>query len=298
MLNDLVLLHQAAQADDDLPASLNSLRWQTCLRRIVLADESYCSEIESRGDIQIYRGISAYQFLLEVVCGLHSPLIGETEVMGQFRDFCASAKFPPTSWGWFLRQTTANLIMDAKRVRHRHLEGLGSQTYGSFVRQQLKDVPSVIVIGAGKLASEIVPWLVGKTEVLVLYRSRDRAQSLADAYPQVLFDQFEMEKSAIATGETALVIAAPLTAREIEVWLSSQTSSFVKAIDLRGEAAVDSVQVSFPLVKLRDLFDSATNDRRRLAARVEAALAEVTRAATRQEEQAQFRPFGWEDLCA
>jgi glutamyl-tRNA reductase len=66
---------------------------------------------------------------------------------------------------------TSDLLVDAKRVRSRHLEGLGSQSYGGMVRQHLKGVPSVIVLGAGQLAEEILPWIVGKTDVNVCARN-------------------------------------------------------------------------------------------------------------------------------
>ena len=300
MLDDLVVIHDHAGGEDGLPTCLHSLRWQTCLRRIVLLNQAESRALLApvRNHSEIYRGKDAYRFLLEVVCGLRSPLIGETEVMGQFRDFCSKAKFPPTSWGWFLRQITADLMVDAKRVRHRHLEGLGSQTYGGLVRQQLKGIPSVALIGAGQLASEIVPWLIGKMDLTLFYRNRDRAQALVDEYPQIHLDQFKMADAEQGNGETGLVIAAPLTSHEVESWVGLQTRCFAKALDLRGEAATDPIRVSFPVVGLSELFAAVENDRPRLASQVDAARADIGLAVERQAEQAQFRPFGWEDLCA
>src|SRR5205085_5331838 len=84
--------------------------------------------------VEVFRGQQAYAFLLEVICGLNSPIVGETAVMGQFKDFLLDAKFPRTSWGNFLRQLVTNLMIDAKRVRARHMQGIGSQSYGSLVR--------------------------------------------------------------------------------------------------------------------------------------------------------------------
>jgi hypothetical protein len=52
------------------------------------------------------------------------------------------------------------------------------------------------------------------------------------------------------------------------------------------------------VIKLSELFDALRNERQRLAGRVEAARAETKLLSQRQAQQAQFRPFGWEDLCA
>ena len=300
MLDDLVIVHQPAAVEDNLPTALNGLQWQTCLRRISLLNQAESNAVAPAAATQteFYRGKDAYRFLLEVVCGLRSPLVGETAVMGQFKEFCSKTKFPTTSWGWFLRQFTADLLVDAKRVRHRHLEGMGSQSYGGLVRQHLRDVPATLVLGAGQLANEILPWLVGKTDVTVFYRNRMRAEGLLEEYPQIHLNQFTMADSSGDHRETALVIAAPLSAGEIEKWIGLQTIRFVKALDLRGEAETDPVHTRFPVIRLSELFAALKDDRPKLAARVAAARNEIKQATQKLAQQAQFRPFGWEDLCA
>jgi glutamyl-tRNA reductase len=300
VLDDLVVIHDQTGTEDFLPPALNSLRWQTCLRQIVLLNRAENRSLiaSARADSEIHQGKDAYRFLLEVVCGLRSPLIAETEVLGQFRDFCAKTNFPQTSWGCFLRQITSDLMVDAKRVRHRHLEGLGCQSYGSLVRHHLKGFPSVALIGVGQLASEIVPWLVSKAELTLFCRNPLRAQAFVKDYPQVRLEQFKMADAGDANGETALVIAAPLASHEIENWVELQRTTFTRAIDLRAEAALDKLQVSFPVLTLPELFAAAKDDRHRLASRLAAAQAEIDLAVDRQEQQARFRPLGWEDLCA
>jgi glutamyl-tRNA reductase len=300
VLDDLVIINQPSGAEDNLPTALHGLQWKTCLRRISLLNQAESKAVAPAAATQseFYRGKDAYSFLLEVVCGLRSPLVGETAVMGQFKEFCSQARFPQTSWGAFLRKFTSDLLVDAKRVRHQHLEGMGSQSYGGLVRQHLKNVPATLVLGAGQLAQEILPWLAGKTEVTVFYRHRTRAEGLLEEYPQIHLNQFSMADNIEDNRETALIIAAPLSAAEIEEWISLQTTSFVKALDLRGEAESDPVSASFPVVRLSELFAALKDDRPKLAARVCAARHEIKQAAHRLTQQAQFRPFGWEDLCA
>src|ERR1700682_286332 len=289
-----------------MPAVLNGLEWQTCLRRIQFLNriensaliEAAERDVLRPGSIEIYRSMDAYGFLLEVICGLNSPLVCETAVMGQFREFCAHARFPHTPWGGFLRQFTSNVLVDAKRVRHDHLQGIGSQSYGSLVRQHVKGMPTVAVLGAGKLAREILPWLIGKTKARLFYRNWLHAKDLLNEYPEVLLDQYASDDAGWEQKETGLVIAAPMKASEVENWVRAQSSTFSKCLDLRGDAATDPISLSIPVIKLSELFGALRLERQRLEGRVEAARADIKQLVQRQSLQAQFRPFGWEDLCA
>jgi glutamyl-tRNA reductase len=306
VLDQLVILNLRREARDKMPIVLNGLDWRTCLRRILFLNKtenaSLIAAAESEGllasPVEIYRGEDAYRFLLEVICGLNSPLVGETAVLGQFREFVAQAKLPATSWGNFLRQLISNLLVDAKRVRHEHLQGLGSQSYGSLVRQHLKGVPSVALLGGGQLAREILPWLIGKTNVRLFYRNYPHAQELLVDYPEIQLDKFSPADAGWEQDETGLVIAAPLKAVEVERWVGTQSPRFSLCLDLRGDAETDPVALPFPVIKLSELFDALRNERQRLAGRIEAARSEIKLLSQRQTQQAQFRPFGWEDLCA
>jgi len=288
-----------------MPAVLKGLEWQTCLRRIQFLNRFENSALIEAAEndqvpagVEVYRGKEAYGFLLEVICGLNSPLLGETAVMGQFKEFCSHAKFPDTPWGWFLRQFTANVLIDARRVRHEHLQGIGSQSYGSLVRQHVKGTPTVAVLGAGKLAREILPWLVGKTSARLFYRNWQHAKDLLPQYPEIQLDQYSNSDAGWQPEELGLVIAAPMKASEVESWARLQSATFSKCLDLRGDAETDPIRLPIPVIKLSELFDALRAERQRLEGRVEAARAEIKQLVQRQVHQAQFRPFGWEDLCA
>src|SRR6185369_14131308 len=289
-----------------MPAALNGVEWQTCLRRILFlnADDSRAL-IQAAEDrqlvpptVEVFRGREAYRFLLEVICGLNSPIVGETAVMGQFKEFLLNAKFPKTSWGNFLRQLATNLMIDAKRVRHDHLQGLGSQSYGSLVRQHVKGLPAVAVLGAGKLAREILPWLIGKTKVRVFYRNLQHAEDLLNEYPEIELVRYSNEDAGWQAAEAGLVIAAPLQASQVTNWTRQQSAGFAVSLDLRGEAATDPLSMATPVIKLHELFDDLRAERERLQGHVAAARAEIYELVRRQSQQTQFRPFGWEDLCA
>lgn len=304
MIDQLVIVNLRHEARDKMPAALNGLEWQTCLRRILFlnADDSRAL-IRAAEDqklippiVEVFHGREAYRFLLEVICGLNSPIVGETAVMGQFKEFLLQAKFPRTPWGTFLRDLSTNLLIDAKRIRHDHLQGIGSQSYGSLVRQNVKGMPAVAVLGNGKLAREILPWLIGKTKVRVFCRNPERAADLLREYPEIELLQYSANDAGWKENEAALVIAAPLKAAQVADWANLQSANFSKCLDLRGEAETDPV--SGPVIKLHELFAALRSERQRLESHVEAARAEINQLVQRQAQQAQFRPFGWEDLCA
>lgn len=305
MLDQLAIVNLRRDAREHFPIVINSLEWKTCLRRVLFLNrtennaliEAAENQQQISAAVEIYEREDAPKFLLEVICGLNSPLVGETAVMGQFREFLEQARFPNTSWGNYLRQLTTNLLTDAKRVRHDHLQGLGSQSYGSLVRQHVKELPMVSVLGAGQLTREILPWLIGKTKVRVFYRNWDHAKELLHDYPEIELVKFS-RADARAEQQTGLLIAAPLKASEVEKWVGYQSSSFSRCLDLRGEAETDPLTFSFSVIKLSELFDALRSDRQKLAGRVAAARAEINLLSQRHLKQAQFRPFGWEDLCA
>jgi glutamyl-tRNA reductase len=306
VIDQLIVINLRHEAREKMPAVLNGLEWQTCLRRILIlnANESgsTVAAIEN-GEMtlptaEVFRGRKAYQFLLEVICGLNSPIVGETAVMGQFKEFLLTTRFPKNSWGSFLRQLATNLMIDAKHIRHNHLQGIGSQSYGSLVRQQVKGMPAVAVLGAGKLAREILPWLIGKTKVLVFYRNWEHSKDLIETYPELDLVKYSEADAGWQQSEAALVIAAPLSADQVAHWESSQSVTFAKCLDLRGEATSDPVSSPGDVIKLNELFEALRAERQRLEGHVEAARAEIKQMVQRQSHQAQFRPFGWEDLCA
>jgi len=266
MIDDLVVVNLRADGPE-VPTAFTNLQWQTCLRRIAFLHRAELTLLPAQLDFETYCGRDAYQFLLEVICGLHSPLLGENAVMGQFRKFRFSAQFPNTVWGRFLRTLTTDLLVDARLVRHHHLQGLGSQTYGSLIRRYLKGRSSVAVLGAGSLAREILPWL---TDVRVFYRNLHHVSDLQDKHRHMQLEQFRMADAGWQGNGSSLVIAAPLDAAEINKWLAIQNVTFSTVFDLRSNADADPIR-SRAVISLSELLTSLQDERKRIAHQVTAA---------------------------
>lgn len=308
MLNELVILHTRRAPGVVLTTCPMGVEWGTCLRQVRFCHVSEYRLV--RGGIgretEVYQGEAAYQFLLEVVCGLHSPIQGETEVMGQFREFCARTPFPETMWGYYLRQMAQDLLTDAKRVRHLHLRNLGSQSYGSLAARYFRSVPSRSVLGAGKLVREMLPWLIGKPigkpvgkgGVTVFNRTRSTLDELQAEFPEIRVAQLEEEVIPELMSGGGLVIAAPLPSAEIRRWVERRGVGFAKTIDLRGESAEDPVDLPGEVLDLHQFFDLLEEERSRARHLSTRAREEIRACADQHLRQMQCRPFGWEDLCA
>jgi glutamyl-tRNA reductase len=299
MLDEFVLLHTKKAGAPSPQTWPGGLQWQTCLRRVVLLNRQEMAACErNKNKMEVYQAERAYSFLLEIVCGLHSPLLGETEVMGQYREFCSRAEFPADNWGQFLRQLSNDLLSDAKRIRQKYLQNLGSQSYGSLARQLLKNFSHVTLLGTGQFAEELLPWLTKQFQVRVCYRNHARALELQQRFPQITLLELADASSEPEWDQAGLVIAAPIKAEALEAWIQAGQRQFAKTLDLRGESANDPLLIEGELIDLNSFFAMLQQDKQRIEQRVNAARSAIAQLAKRQVQQFYCRPFGWEDLCA
>ena len=137
-------------------------------------------DAKTQAHTQVYTGIAAYAFLLQVATGLESEMIGETEVFGQLK----------AAWQEYqargaqaanLRTVMSRLFEDTKEIRSRHLRGLGGQSYGSIIRKVLgPQSATVFIVGAGAFAQSILPW-ISQHDLILTNRTRDKAEALKNS---------------------------------------------------------------------------------------------------------------------
>ena len=177
--------------------------WRTCVRQVAFLDDHAAVP---RG-IAAWHDEAAYAHLLEVVCGLHSPIVGETEVLHQFKVFTDAlpGELSP------LRDVCTRLLADARTIRARHLIGLGSRSYGSAVRRYVRASGRIAMIGTGVLAREIVPFLVRADRAIDLWGRRPECSIEA---PGLTYRVLDSPLSPIAQ-PSCIVIAAPMSAAAI-----------------------------------------------------------------------------------
>lgn len=261
--------------------------WRTCLREVLFSE---CPDpLDGAGGTPLLDG-RAYRLLLEILCGLQSPMIGETQVVAQFKSFLAEL---PPEHAW-IRRTGQRLLADARQVRTTHLQGLGARSYGSAVRGCIGPSEPAVLIGTGKLAVDIIPYLAEGGRALHQWGRAPVGQTR----PGVCYRSLESLDSFPGSEEPAvLVIAAPAPSSTI-ARVAAAYRGLIRVIDLRAEAEADPVGGPVETITLRELFAFMDDASRGVLAQVEAARAEIADRSRRYEVRDEVRPFGWEDLCA
>ena len=261
--------------------------WRTCLRDIAFVDPR--RQAPSAG---VLTDADAYAHLLAVICGLDSPILGETEVMHQFKTFVASL---PAEHG-ALREVGQRFLADARAIRARHLVGLGSRSYGSAVRRHVRGVPRVALVGTGMLATDVLDFVADDGRVVDLWGRRAAVDGTLP--PGVTYRRLETPVSApVGADETVLVVAAPVPSTEI-ARLAAYYPRLVKVVDLRAEGVDDPPPAVAAVVTLQDVFAEVSRAASGAERRVAAARDDIRRCALAYATREKLRPSGWHDLCA
>jgi glutamyl-tRNA reductase len=220
---------------------------------------------------------------VEVCSGLHSPLLGETEIFGQFKAF-RDAQVWHSAWDSLFDAVEE----DVKKIRRTHLTNLGSQSYGSLTRKRLETGEPVVVVGAGRLAKDILPWLENHPVTLLV---RNPAKVEGWKGPMLSFS----EALGSLPHKAAWLIAAPVSNDALEtLWLESAPA---KVLDFRGEARMESCPAP-AYYDLTTLFAELELLRSAQAARREQAFKAASLLTRARETSVVHRPYGWEDAFA
>jgi glutamyl-tRNA reductase len=182
MLNSLNLwnYHTGAGLPDSITNECFVLR--TCQRTILLSfNDIPTSQLPKSGEY--YRAEEAYAFLLETICGLKSKLLGENEIVGQFKNAYQEFIQQPHKDKKLL-VILEKLFKDTKDIRTQHLIGVGQKTYASIARKHLlkKNVEKVLILGTGELAEDLILQLKKKVQVSITGRNLGRVTELAIAH--------------------------------------------------------------------------------------------------------------------
>lgn len=288
MLAGLKVLHKSKpeSCDREKLSAGNGPIFQTCLRLIQMhwGDD----EINVPEGFEYYTGEKAYKFLLEIICGLHSPVVGETEVFGQFKNFKTKEHF-----SYALQLVMDNLIADTKKIRDMYLKDLGGQSYGSVVRKCAKEYNSVAFIGAGQFTQELLPWVYKEGKSITVYaRDVEKANELKVRYPQITIVQMLQQTEIVAD---MVIVAAPLKSERIQSLVSSQ-STFV--LDLRGECRLDACTQFSKYMTLDQVFRIIEGNQKQIFTAKHQALEESSNLTLKRSLFEVMRPFGWDDICS
>ncbi len=133
---------------------------------------------------EVVLGQEAYLFLLETICGLKSKLIGENEIVRQFKEayqIFAGSTLKDTKLLFILEK----LFKDAKDIRTKYLIGISQKTYASLTRKHLIQkarAQQIVVVGSGVLAEDLINQFKKKAKVSICARNVEKVQTLAQVH--------------------------------------------------------------------------------------------------------------------
>lgn len=298
-MENLVIINRAPHAGDFKCADSNGVVWKTCLRQILFTTSDQIHHFADSGQIHdndlVLSSTEALAFLTEVLCGLKSPVFGETEVFGQFKTFLDSVQssdqalmFAQSKWVRFLLELVKNL-------RTKHIVGLGSNSYGSTLRKLTRDVSRLSIIGAGQLATEILPWISKNKTIQLLVRNPEKYIELEKKYDNVmvadLYTSMALEK--------ALIVAAPIENKDL-IQIMEQAEVLPEFIyDLRnsGFEELSHNLKNIRLLSLADFFEIFNADKIKFENLKIKISQIIQQRCADYAKRMEVRPLGWDDLC-
>ncbi len=247
-------------------------------------------------------GVDAYQYLLEVICGLKSKMLGENEISGQFK----------TAYKNYLQHQTPNshimriiekLFKDAKLIRTEHLRCIGQQSYAGLSRQILlsqENWNQTLILGSGALAADLLQALSKNGKIFICARNKARIRDLAETH-QVEVIPWEERESRLA--EFPFIINTIGT--ETTLYPSSFFQKWANInpygrcfIDLGSPSAIDqALEDEKCLYRLKDIFAIGKELDAKKEQKIKSALVAISTTAEKRIQTSQFNlPYGWDEL--
>ncbi len=200
MLQEIVINNFPADHSYKSDQYLDSFVMKTCQRTLILS-----SNPTLKLDSSI-TGIDAYQFMLEIICGLKSHVVAENEIVRQFKKAYQDYLQRKDKNGQIIR-VLEKLFKDAKEIRTKHLLGVGQNSYAGLVRKILfkrGKVDEILILGSGDLAYDLILQFKKKTKVKISGRNSERVKFLSKKFNLEIvewkdFDSYQNTKYIINT---------------------------------------------------------------------------------------------------
>lgn len=184
MVNALNLWNFPAGNTPELVERAATFELRTCQRTLIL---SYATRPFGPQDLPLHEraeGQEAYLYLLETICGLKSKLLGENEIVAQFKDAYHQFTQNPQRDGRLLL-ILEKLFKDAKEIRTEHMVGLGLKTYASITRRHIAGrmrAEKVLILGSGQLAEDLINQFKKHCTIYLSARNKARVNELAELH--------------------------------------------------------------------------------------------------------------------
>jgi glutamyl-tRNA reductase len=284
-MDNIAIIHNCGNPLSDTLSGIPHLAWKTCLREIIFLNRHEVSRLPPVDTV--YTDEAAYSEMLEVICGLQSPVLGETQVFGQFKNFMKESSDAECGLLKSHRSFFTSLTTDAKALREEYRGLLSSAGYGSITRKLIKDCERVAILGSGELSSEIFSLLRETKKCTVFTRniSKDffgqKLKSLDDLHGD--FD--------------SVVLAAPVNNSLMKPFLNG-TTAWRTIVDWRAESSLFPEPQHIQYYPISSLFQIVEQEKRLSLTTAEQIRMKIRERAQQFCERVNIRPLGWDDVCA
>lgn len=295
MFQGLIIYDFAPDALIDQNDHADHFVLKTCQRVLVIGYKEIAFDLSSRPRQKLI-STEAYTFLLETLCGLKSRLLGESEIVCQFKDH----------YSYYRQQDYSNSIVcttleksfqDAKKIRTQFLKNIGMQSYAGLSRLILHDFQDkeILIMGSGRLAKDLIKVLSKHHPITVCARNSEKAQQLGHK---------TISWSQLKTSSTYPIIVNTIGADEVlfdqdffDHWSKLHETERL-FIDLGSPSVLDTTYMREQKVfKLSDLFELGEaldlSKKGKIKAAKEACQTEAQR---RLSQHSWNFPYGWDDL--
>lgn len=289
MWSNLLVLHSEDKGRDS--ESFEGLHfWKTCMRSLYVGDIRIfdVNYAKHSRHYKIYIGYDAYKVLLEIISGIRSRLLGETEVLAQFKEIFKNEALPKNALGDYLMKLRDQLIEDSRKIRSKYLRHLGDQSYGGLAHRYLKNTSEVTMIGSGQLAEKVLPWLLeNNRKVKVTARNIEKLNEFSGKHKVVTEHLQEFSPA----GE-AIVIAAPISISEIIP--SIDRNAII--VDFRENDCQDNFSSHPNYISFAAMLNALKEQESRTQALRKTLQVVVAEIAQEREQESQNFIYCWEDV--
>jgi glutamyl-tRNA reductase len=306
MLSGLKLIHLPASAPlNPVACALgNVFVLKTCQRTLLIGFNQGPRQVMPNQQVseeaQIIQGLEAYRFLLETICGLKSRIIGENEIVHQFKEayqkFCQGQQ--PNS---HVQQLLEKLFKDAKNIRSAYLLELGLMTYAGIVRKLAGESAQkeIVLLGSGRLAEDIIKICSRKYRITLCARNEERVAELAQNHDikTVCWSKRESLHALPFVVNTVGTSKPLLSPTFLQKWTQTHATK-TRLVDLAEPSPFLHWQEECAgIMLLEDIFKKAEGFDVKRESKIQQAHQAINEAALERDKNFTINlPFGWEEL--
>ena len=223
----------------------------TCLRQLAVLPQTFSPQSQLETRIEWRTDSAAYNFMLQTATGLNSAIVGESNILGQFKhSWLKWLNCAPASAIQKLDPVMQYLFADSASIRHQHLHGIGGQSYGPLVRKLLSPNTRsrILIVGAGDLSRSILPYL--QNFQLGIWNRKPKA--LAEAGNARVFAP--ADAAIAADWATHMIISTPADADNDRRWFELADNHMTAIVHLGRRRANQGIWADIPeAVRFADL---------------------------------------------